>query len=210
VTVAGVTRGYPNFMQANLVMSRDTLRMLGEAYNGDRVGPLMITIADPSQAEVVVAQLNAQANGQYRAWTRAALSRAGDTAMLEAGIVVVMLGFSLFLATLIGIAITSQTLNGAILANIKEFASLRALGVSMGSLRRVVIELSFWVGVTGVLGAGLLTWAISMLALAFGLPMSFPVWVILGVSAVLVTIAMLSGLMSLGVLKKSQPADLLR
>ena len=28
--------------------------------------------------------------------------------------------------------------------------SLRALGVGMGSLRRIVVELSFWVGVVGV------------------------------------------------------------
>ena len=39
---------------------------------------------------------------------------------------------------LIGVGITSQTLRGAIMANIKEFASLRALGVGMGSLNRIV------------------------------------------------------------------------
>lgn len=210
VHIAAVTRGYPNFMQPNLVMSRDTLRMLGEAYSGSRVGPLMVRISDPSRADIVVAQLNAQANGQYRAWTRSDLSAAGDSAMFEEGIVVVMLGFSLFLGVLIGIAITSQTLRGAILANIKEFASLRALGVGMGSLRRIVLELSFWVGVTGVLASGLLTWGVSMLALMFGLPMAFPIWIVATVSGVLITIAVLSGLMSLGVLKKSQPADLLR
>lgn len=210
VRIAAITRGYPNFMQAGLVMSRDTLRALGEAYTGDRVGPLMVRISDPARAEIVVAQLNAQANGQYRAWTRAALSKANEASMFEEGIVVVMLGFSLFLGVLIGVAITSQTLRGAILANIKEFASLRALGVSMPSLRRIVVELSFWVGVTGVLAAGLLTWAVSLLAGMAGLPMAFPVWMVAVVSAVLIAIALVSGLLSMGILKKSQPADLLR
>lgn len=210
VRIAAITRGYPNFMQAGLVMSRDTLRALGEAYTGDRVGPLMVRIADPSRAEIVVAQLNAQANGQYRAWTRQALSKANESSMFEEGIVVVMLGFSLFLGVLIGVAITSQTLRGAILANIKEFASLRALGVSMPSLRRIVVELSFWVGVTGVLASGLLTWAVSLLASMAGLPMAFPIWMVATVSGVLIAIALVSGLLSMGILKKSQPADLLR
>lgn len=210
VRIAAVTRGYPNFMQAGLVMSRDTLRTLGEAYTGERVGPLMVRLRDGANPEVVVAQINAQANGQYRAWTRQSLSAANESSMFEEGIVVVMLGFSLFLGVLIGVAITSQTLRGAILANIKEFASLRALGVSMPSLRRIVVELSFWVGVTGVLAAFALTWGVSLLALSFGLPMAFPVWMLALVSGVLVAIALVSGLLSMGILKKSQPADLLR
>lgn len=39
VTVVGVTRGYPNMMQPGVVMSRDTLRMVGQADTGPRVGP---------------------------------------------------------------------------------------------------------------------------------------------------------------------------
>jgi putative ABC transport system permease protein len=60
-----------------------------------------------------------------------------------------MLGFSAFLGLLIGVVITWQTLRGAIMANIKEFAALRALGVSMGDLRNIVMELGFWVGIVG-------------------------------------------------------------
>jgi putative ABC transport system permease protein len=62
--------------------------------------------------------------------------------MLDDQIIGIMLGFSAFLGLLIGVVITWQTLRGAIMANIKEFASLRALGVSMGDLRNVVMELS--------------------------------------------------------------------
>ena len=210
VRVVGVTRGYANFMQPGMVMSRDTLRRYGEAYNGSRVGPLMVRLRDPARAEVVVAQLNASANGQYRAWTRAELSAANEASMFEEGIIVVMLGFSVFLGGLIGIAITWQTLRGAILANIKEFASLRALGVGMGSLRRIIVELSFWVGIVGIGASFLLTWLISLLAGMFGLPMAFPLPMCLAVSALLLIIALLSGFLSLGMLKQSQPADLLR
>lgn len=210
VRVVAVTRGYPNMMQAGVVMSRDTLRMLGEASTGDRVGPLMVGIRPGADSERVVAQLNAQSRGQFKAWTRAELGEANQAAMFKESFIVIMLGFSLFLGILIGVAITWQTLRGAIMANIKEFASLRALGVSMGSLRAIVMELSFWVGIAGIFAAGLLTWAVSLLATSGGLTMAFPIPMVAGVCVMLLVIALASGFLSLGVLKKSQPADLLR
>jgi len=210
VTVVGVLRGYPNMMQPTIVMSRDSLRMLGQADTGPRVGPLMIRIKDPSQAQVVAAQLNTMGNGQWKAWTRQELADANAGAMFEEGILVIIIGGCVVLGIIIGVAITWQTLRGAIMANIKEFASLRALGVSMGSLRRIVIELSFWVGLVGVGAAILLTWLLSLLARMGAVIISMPPILLIVVGIGLILIAMGSGLLSMGILKKSQPADLLR
>jgi putative ABC transport system permease protein len=170
----------------------------------------MVKIADPDRAELVRDQLNASANGQFRAWTRADLAKANEGAMMKESIIGIMLGFSLFLGLLIGVGITSQTLRGAILANIKEFASLRALGVSMGSLRSIVLELSFWVGIAGLGATAVLVTLVSLLAAAGGVPMAFSLNIIFMTGVFLLSIAMISGLMALGILKKSQPADLLR
>ncbi|HYC69351.1 ABC transporter permease [Brevundimonas sp.] len=210
VKVVGVLRGYPNMMQPTIVMSRDTLRMLGQADTGPRVGPLMVKIRNPAQAEVVVAQLNAQGGGQWKAWTRQQLADANAAGMFEEGIIVIILGGCVVLGVIIGVAITWQTLRGAIMANIKEFASLRALGVGMGSLRRIVMELSFWVGIVGTGAAILLTWLLSLFAMANGVIIALPPILLIVVGGGLVLIAMLSGLLSLGILKNSQPADLLR
>ena len=210
VTVVGITRGYPNMMQANIVMSRDTLRMVGQADTGPRVGPLMVKLRDPAQAERVAAELNALGDGQWKAWTRQELADANAGAMFEEGILVIIIGGCVVLGTIIGVAITWQTLRGAIMANIKEFASLRALGVGMGSLNRIVMELSFWVGLVGVAAAIGLTMLVQMLALANAVIISLPPILLIVVGGGLVIIAMLSGLLSLGILKNSQPADLLR
>ena len=96
------------------------------------------------------------------------------------------------------------------MANIKEFASLRALGVGMGSLRRIVLELSFWVGVVGVGAAIILTWLLSLLAKMGAVIIALPLVLLIVVGAGLILIAMVSGFLSLGILKNSQPADLLR
>ena len=210
VTVAGITRGYPNMMQATIVMSRDTLRMLGQADTGPRVGPLMVKLRDPAQAERVAIELNAQGDGQWKAWTRQELADANASAMFEEGILVIIIGGCVVLGIIIGVAITWQTLRGAIMANIKEFASLRALGVGMGSLNRIVMELSFWVGLVGVGAAIGLTLLVQMFAMANAVIIALPPVLLIIVGGGLVVIAMLSGLLSLGILKNSQPADLLR
>jgi putative ABC transport system permease protein len=210
VWVRGVVDGYPDINQVTVVVSRDTFRLLGMMETEDKTGPLMVRLSDPARAEAVRDQLNAVAGGAYRAWTRTELAKANEGALMQEQIIGIFVGFSVFLGFLIGVGITSQTLRGAILANIKEFASLRALGVSMGSLRLIVLELSFWVGLVGLMATGVLTFLIYLLAKNGGLPMGFPLnWVVL-VSVLLMAISLASGLMALGVLKKSQPADLLR
>ena len=125
VRVGALLDGYPNMMQPTVVMSRATLRLLGMASVGSQVGPLYARLRDPGQADLVRDQLNAKAHGMYRAWTKPELAAANDASMLKNQFIGIMLGFSAVLGLLIGVAITSQTLRGAILANIKEFASLR-------------------------------------------------------------------------------------
>jgi putative ABC transport system permease protein len=210
VHVRALLQNYPNVNQPTVYMSRDTMRLLGMGAKNGKTGPLMVRLRDPSKAQQVVDQLNAASNGAYKAWTKPDLAKSNESALMKEQIIGIFLGFSVFLGFLIGVGITSQTLRGAILASIKEFASLRALGVSIGSLRMIILELSFWVGVAGLLATGLLTWGVSILGENGGLPMGFPPQWVIGVSILLMVISAASGLLALGILKKSQPADLLR
>jgi putative ABC transport system permease protein len=210
VWVRGTTSGYPSMFNALVFISRQTAKLIKVYDDGPRVGPLVVKIRNPGSAGQVAADLNAMSSGQYKAWSREALSLASQKSMLKEGGIVVMIGFAVVVGAFIGIVITWQTLQGAILANVKEFASLRALGVSMGSLRLIVMELSLWVGVAGLLLTALLTAAVWVLAETSGVPMDFPLFIDIPVAITLLIIAVLSGALSLGVLKKSQPADLLR
>ena len=210
VRVRAILTGYPDINNASVTMSRDTMRMMGMLTKSGKTGPLMVRITDPSRSAAVRDQLNKDAKGAYRAWTRQQLAEANEGALMKEQIIGIFLGFSVFLGFLIGVGITSQTLRGAILSSIKEYASLRALGVSMGSLRLIVMELSIWVGVAGLGATALFTGGVYLLATNGGLPMGFPLPWVIGVSILLVVISCASGLLALGILKKSQPADLLR
>jgi putative ABC transport system permease protein len=210
VHVRAILDGYPNINQPTVIVSRQTFRLLKLVGNEQRTGPLMVQVRDPNRAVIVRDHLNAISKGAYRAWTKTELSDANEKQLLGEQIIGIMLGFSVFLGVMIGVGITSQTLRGAILANIKEFASLRALGVSMGSLRLVVVELSIWVGLAGLAMTGLMIMGVDALAQAGGVPMAYHLDQVGMTSLLLLAISVGSGLLSLGVLKKSQPADLLR
>jgi putative ABC transport system permease protein len=209
--LAAVLHNYQGVTQPSVVMSNETLRQLGLG-GGDngKTGPLMVRIRDPKRADQVAAALNATSNKAYMALTTAQLNRNDEAALLSEQIIGVLLVFFILLAIGIGIGITSQTLRGAILSNIREFASLRALGISMWSLRLIVMELSFWVGVGGLLATGFLTWLVSMGTRTMGLPLVVRLPAVEWVSTMLMILAVASGALSLGILKKSQPADLLR
>ncbi len=210
VWVRAITAGYPSMFNSMVFLSRQTAKLLFHVDDGPRVGPLLVKIKDPSRARQVAAELNVLGKGQFKAWSREDLSEVNQRSMLKEGGIVVMIGFAVVVGAFIGIVITWQTLQGALLANIKEFASLRALGVSMGSLRLIVMELSLWVGLAGLALTAVLTGIVGVLARASGVPMDFPLFVDIPVAVTLLLIAALSGVLSLGILKKSQPADLLR
>ncbi len=211
VWVRGTTRGYPSMFNATVFASQQTAKLLTPCQRRPARRAADGQDQTPStQALQVAAELNALSKGQYKAWSREELSKVSQKSMLKEGGIAVMIGFAVVVGAFIGVVITWQTLQGAILANIKEFASLRALGVSMWSLRLIVMELSLWVGFAGLVLTALLTSLVWILSKASGVPLDFPLFIDVPVAVTLLAIAMLSGALSLGVLRKSQPADLLR
>lgn len=210
VNVRATLQGYPSMFNAMVFMSRQSAKLLGLSNEGPMVGPLAVRIRGPQRARQVAAELNLLAKGQYRAWPRDDLSRVSRRSMLKEGGISVMIGFAVVIGAFIGVVITWQTLQGAILANLKEFAGLRALGVSMGSLRRIVMELSLWVGLAGLVLTSIMTALVWLLAAQFSVPLDFPLFIDIPVAIALPLIAVLSGMLSLRILNRTQPADLLR
>jgi putative ABC transport system permease protein len=212
VRIALIVEGYANSQFSNLIMSRQTQRLMGMS-NDERLGLLMVRVKDAeTQAEIdrVRDELNAISGGQYRAWSKPELAESTIQSMMSDGFIAMILLFLSVIGFVIGVVITWQTLRGAILANIKEFASLRALGVSIGQLRGVVMELSFWVGLLGIAAAGLLMVGITALAGSMNIPMGYEAGSVIQTGVLLLVISIGSGALTLGALKKGEPADLLK
>lgn len=147
---------------------------------------------------------------RFSVWESGALSAQSQRYWLMESGAGVGAAFASLLALMVGVVITNQTLSGAILASAKEYASLRALGVSRGALGRVVLEQAFWVGAVGLVLAAALCAAAAGIAAALHVAMAFPLPMLATVAALILLIALTSGLMSLKPLLNTDPATLLR
>jgi putative ABC transport system permease protein len=212
VKVVGLTRGLNSIGEANIITSLATARALAPAEgSNDEVGYFLVRLRDPAAADRVRDELAPRStNPPYSVWTAADFSKISQLYwLLETGL---GLGFAFSggIGLLIGIVITSQTLKAVIQTSIREYATLRALGVSVGSLRLVVLEQSAWVGIAGIVIASLVALALIQLATANHVLVAAPWWAFAGTSAFMFTIAVTSGALALRVLSQSEPATLLR
>ena len=210
-TVAATTTGMRAIGGANVFGSQATVRWLlgesaplGSAYYLLRLNPA-------ADIATVQAELQAAARALgYRIMKPNELSVMSQLYwLLESGSGAGF-GFATILGLMVGVAITSQTLRAAVLSAIREYATLRALGVSLGALRAVVIEQSAWIGAAGLAITGALTALVALIAHAVGIAVLFPWWSIIAATLFTLSVALLSGYLSLKPLYATEPAELLR
>jgi putative ABC transport system permease protein len=213
VKVVGLTRGLNSIGGANIVTSLSTARAVtpGDPGDSDTVGYFLVKLRDPAAAARVRDELAPLGtNAPYSIWTAADFSKISQLYwLLESGL---GLGFVLSggIGLLVGIVITSQTLKAVVQSSIREYATLRALGVSVRSLRIVVLEQSAWVGVAGITITSLIAATVVHLAASNHVLVAAPWWAFAGTSIFMLTIAITSGALALRVLAQSEPATLLR
>ncbi len=210
VRVVGTAHGIRALGGVNVVASLPTARVLSIA-NGDgaEVAYYVAQLRPGVDPAAVVARINAHARG-YQAWTATSFARRAVLYwMFEtgAGLGVIFLAVVVFI---VGAIITSQTLMGAIAGSVREYATLHALGVGLGPLRRVVLEQAAWIGVGGLVAGVVLSFGLIGLASWQDVPVAvnLPVWI--ACATLVMGIALVSGAAAVRVLKRADPALLLR
>lgn len=210
VRLAGVVVGIRAIGGINILTSLFTARRLApESTNAPTF--LVVKLRSGSAPARVAHALQDDARyPRHQVWQAADLAARSQTYWLFETGAGTGTAFASLLALIVGMVITSQTLSAAILASIKEFAALRALGVTRADLRRVVIEQALWIGLAGLLVAGLLSVVLSVLADIARIEMRFPGWMLGSVGVLMLLIATVSGLLALRPLDAADPATLLR
>ena len=212
VRVVGVGSGLRALGGVNVLTSLDTARRL----NVDAPHPgwptyLVARLHDPAQANAVAMRLSRQhGGGLHEVWSADAFARRSTMFWLfdtGAGAGVLFLAGVVFL---VGAAITSQTLVAAVFGSIREYATLNALGVSMGALRWVVLEQAFWVGAVGLVVASVSGLIVISIARLRDIPVVFDAILWLACMVVVMALAIVSGLVALRSLRRADPAELLR
>ena len=211
VRVVGISSGLRALGGVNVICSLDTARHLDS--DAEDIGPtyLVAKLRDPTQANDVAVRLRGDtAFGPYTTWS------ADDFANISvrywmfdtgAGAGVLFLAGIVFL---VGAVITSQTLIAAVNGSVREYATLNALGVGVGALRRVVLEQAFWVGALGLLGASVLGVLLLLLARGQNVPVVLNLPAALGCIVLVMGLAAVSGLAAMRSLRAADPATLLR
>jgi putative ABC transport system permease protein len=211
VKVAGLTTGLRGLGGVNVIGSVATIHRLDpSAGAGGDAAYFLVRTGDPADADPLAAALSRVGRDRgFEALTTAQLTaRTTRYWLAESGAGLALL-FGGALAVAVAIAITAQTLSAAVAASLKEYAALRALGLSLAALRQVVLTQSAWVGLVGATAAGLVAWAAIALAQFYSIPIQLSAQMGVAASLGIVAVALVSGVAALRRVAQADPASLL-
>ncbi len=210
VRVAGVTTGFRAIGGAMVFVSEATYREIRGGASRDTPHYVLAGLAPGQDVTAVRQELREIGGSLFRVMTPDELASMSQLYwLLESGTGIGFL-FSTVLGLLVGVAITSQTLRAAVLSSLREYATLRALGVPLPALRAVVLEQATWIGAAGFAVTALATVLVVGIAMSAGVAVAVTWWAVLGTALFSMLVSIVSGLMSLGPLLRTEPAELLR
>ncbi|MEO6968078.1 MAG: ABC transporter permease [Rhodanobacteraceae bacterium] len=210
VRIVGVGHGLRALGGVNVVTSLDTARVLDTDTGGAQVAYYVAKLKPGADVDAVAKELNAASGIRYAVWTSDAFAqRAVMYWMFEtgAGLGVMFLALVVFM---VGAVITSQTLMGAIAGSVREYATLHALGVGLDDLRKVVLEQAAWIGLFGLIVGAVFSLLLIALARGQHVPVQLNPLAWLVCAALVMGIALVSGVASVRALRHADPALLLR
>jgi putative ABC transport system permease protein len=212
VRVVGVSSGLRALGGVNIVASLETARVLDAAPDdAGMVTYFVAKLRHGVKPKRVAERLNGSNTfGPYTVWTAKSFARTSQLYwMLDTGAGAGVL-FLAGIVFLVGAVITSQTLIAAVIGSIREYATLNALGVGRGSLRKVVMEQAFWVGALGLLCSVVIGAILLVIARSRSVPMEMRPLTAAACLTLSMALAIVSGLAAVRSLRRADPASLLR
>ncbi|QYC11858.1 ABC transporter permease [Brevundimonas nasdae] len=211
VRIVGLTNGLRGLGGVNVIASVATTRALDPAAAPKgRVGYVLARFDTPENVAAATKALNmvGKRAGFEAMQADAFADRSTLYWLAESGAGIAFI-FGSIVAVAVAVIITSQTLTAAVVGSIREYAALRALGFSMGSLRAIVLEQSAWVGVAGLAAAGVMTLLLAAVARTQGVPIVLSLPMMAGAGILIILVALGSGAWALRRVGKADPASLL-
>jgi putative ABC transport system permease protein len=211
VQLAGTVHGFHGFAFVYVFCSQETLRMLSPqvAEHPELATCLAARCRDPRDVDRIVARLRHD-YPDMGVYSSSELSLKVKKYWLFRSRGGTVLFCTMALSLLVGLAVTSETLYAAVIAQSKEFAVLEALGVHRRHTRQLVLAQSFWLGVGGALVALPCAVALARVALQVNTLVILTAPIVLLTFTLTLGMAVLAGLFSLRPLRNIQPAQLLR
>jgi putative ABC transport system permease protein len=209
VRLVGTVPNVRSLAAPYLFCSVETAHSLISFVGPDQTTFLLARCKNPADAPAVAARLRRD-YPDMSAYTKDELSARSRWYWLVATKTGIAIGGSAMLGLLVGIIVTSQTLYAATAASLKEYATLRALGIPQWRIAMAVIEQALWIGGAGVALAIPIAFGLAGLVDYLGARAILPAWLLAGAAFVTMAMAVGSGLLALRSLRLLEPAELLR
>jgi putative ABC transport system permease protein len=209
VRLVGAVRNVKSLAAPYLFCSLETAQRLIRFIPRTQTTYLLAEVREPAHAQAVADRLRRQ-YPDMSVFTKQEFSNRTRWHWLTATKSGMVIGICAVLGLLVGAVVTSFTLYAATAASLKEYATLRALGIPRGKIAGAVLAQAFWVGSGGVLISLPVTFGTAELVEDVGAKVLLPPWLMLGAAVMTMTMAMLSGLTALRSLRLIEPAELLR
>jgi len=212
VRVIAVLPGLRGLGGVNVLASLDTARAIAGVQADHGSTYFVARLANPGRAAVVQARLAEPGSsfGPLQIWTAQEFAqRSQQYWLLDTGAGTAVL-FMAFIVCLVGAVITNQSFAAVVSGSAREYATLNALGASRGALARVVIEQACMVGGLGLLLAAVVSVGLLALAAAYHVPVAMTPIAALGCAALVALMALLSSVMAVHSLIRTDPSLLLR
>lgn len=213
VTVSAVSEGMRSIGTTYIFTSQQTMRSLAltQPRDQNKTSFILAGLRPGANPEVTQKSLQRLVRPKSaRVWISQYLSRHSQDWWLRESGVGAGFVFSTLLGIIIAVVITSQSLRGVIVSQVREYATFRAIGVPAARLSIVMIEQAVWVGLTGTILMWLVAWLVAMLAKSLYVPFEFSSAGGLVATAIGLVTAVGSGMLALRELYRLQPAELLR
>lgn len=213
VIVGGIVNGMPGGGGFGIPVfaSPQTARLVSNTMSRQFLSSYLVRLDDPDETDRVIDELNVmlQRVNLEAKRPRDLASSTGLGELLTSPFGWILIGSAVF-GLIVGCGIASQTLRGAFLAQLKEFGSLRALGVGRGRMAIVAMEQAWWTGLLSIPIAIFLAFVVRAAARQFDITIALPVNLLVGSSVLLLAVALFAGFISLTAVNKVEPAELLR
>ena len=127
---------------------------------GDLITYILVK-AEPEQNIEELKKRLEKAMPATRAYTKAEMARITRQYWQQRTGIGFILGLGAAVGTIVGMVVVGQILYASVADNIKEFATLKAMGASNGTLYRTIVEQALWMAVMGYVPGILLCLSIS-------------------------------------------------
>lgn len=122
----------------------------------------------------------------------------------------IALGYAALLGLMVGAVVTIQTLYGATMASMREYATLLALGIPRWRLGLTVVIQAFWIGILGIILSWPVVFILAEAASLLGVKPQLPFWLLGGAGVITLIMAVGAGSLALRAIKRIEPVNLLR